>query len=243
MPAQAHNLRELHELHQRARALRDRLASGPKTLAHRQSVLAKQQADLETARKELLDLKATVKRKEVELKALQDKLDDLRVKLNTIKKQNEYDAIRNQIAHDNLASSKLQEEILQNMMAAEEKTAALAVREADVKKLQTEIEALRADFDSQAAGWKTQLAELDTAIAEAEEIIEEKFRDQYRRLVKQRGPDALAPVEDSACTGCFVAVTAQMLNHLILCDELIFCKSCGRLLYMPTPVENTTRRK
>ena len=39
MPATAENLRDLHHLHQRAQALRDRLTSGPKTLAARQAAL------------------------------------------------------------------------------------------------------------------------------------------------------------------------------------------------------------
>ena len=47
MSATAENLRDLHELHQRAKALRDRLTSGPKTLAARQAALANRQAELE----------------------------------------------------------------------------------------------------------------------------------------------------------------------------------------------------
>ena len=40
MTATAEILRELHLLHQRAKALRDRLASAPRTLAARQAALA-----------------------------------------------------------------------------------------------------------------------------------------------------------------------------------------------------------
>ena len=62
--------------------------------------------------------------------------------------------------------------------------------------------------------------------------IPDDQRDQYRRVIKQRGADAMASVETSACTGCFVSVTAQMLNELINAESLVFCKSCGRLLYL-----------
>ena len=41
-----------------------------------------------------------------------------------------------------------------------------------------------------------------------------------------------AGCENQACLGCYTAVTTQMLNHLINGDELMFCKSCGRLLYL-----------
>src|SRR5436309_2357965 len=97
MPATAENLRELHALHQRAKAIRDRLTSGPKTLATRQAVLAARQGALEEARRALKDAKAQAHAKETQLKGSQARSDELRVKLNTIKKQAEYDAIRNQL--------------------------------------------------------------------------------------------------------------------------------------------------
>ena len=57
---------------------------------------------------------------------------------------------------------------------------------------------------------------LDQAIAEAEGIIPADQREQYRRTLKQRGPDAFAAVtrEDKSCGGCFVGITHQMLNEL-----------------------------
>ena len=112
MPATAENLRDLHQLHQRARALRDRLSSGPKTLAARQAALAARQAELEAARKALQDAKMHVKKHEHTLKGVETKIDDLKIKLNQVKKNDEYKALQNQIAHDNAAKGKAEEDIL-----------------------------------------------------------------------------------------------------------------------------------
>ena len=112
MPATADNLRDLHLLHQRAKALRDRLTSGPKTLAARQAALANRQAELETARKALQDAKVQLKKHEHSLQGVETKIDDLKVKLNQVKKNDEYKALQNQIAHDNTAKSKIEEDIL-----------------------------------------------------------------------------------------------------------------------------------
>src|SRR6476661_767530 len=62
MPSTASNLRELHQLHQRAKALRDRLNSGPKTLAARQTALDNRRAALEDSRKGLQDAKVQLKK-------------------------------------------------------------------------------------------------------------------------------------------------------------------------------------
>jgi predicted nucleic acid-binding Zn-ribbon protein len=242
MPATAENLRELHALHQRAKALRDLMNSGPKTLAARQAVLASRQATLEQARKSLKDEKAHVKNREIQLQSHQGKSDDLRIKLNAVKKQTEYDAIRNQLAHDNLAQSKLSDEILESYIKIDEQTAALAAMEAEVKKLSDEVSALKSEIESKTGPQQTQLKELEAAITGAEEIIPIDQRDQYRRNVKQRAADALAAVEGGACSGCFVSVTAQMVNELINGGHLVFCKSCGRILYLAEEDHTMTRR-
>jgi predicted nucleic acid-binding Zn-ribbon protein len=224
-------LRELHQLHQRAKALRDRLASAPRTLAARQAALATRQAELEKARKALQDAKVGLKKSEHSLQAHQTKIDDLKVKLNQVKKNDEYKALQNQIAHDKVAMGKTEDEILQAYDAIEAQGAAVAKLEADVGAFAKEVSALHAEIESQAGAHKAQLHQLETAIVEAESSIPEDDRERYRRTVRQFGADALAGCENSACLGCFTAITPQMLNHLINGDQLTFCKSCGRLLY------------
>ncbi len=232
MPATADNLRDLHLLHQRAKALRDRLASGPKTLDARKQALDKRKADLDKLQAEIKKAKADQKNKEVQIQSIKVKTDDLRVKLNSIKKQVEYDAIRNQIATDNAGVVKIENEVLELMVLVEAKEAEFKTQDGEMKKLEADLAALTADFEAKAAGHQAQLQELEAGIAEAETIIPEDQRDQYRRVIKSRGADAMATVEGHACTGCFVTVTAQMMNELINAADIVFCKSCGRVLYL-----------
>jgi predicted nucleic acid-binding Zn-ribbon protein len=232
MPITANSLRELHQLHQRAKALRDRLISGPKTLAARQGALAKRKADLETARKTLQEAKVQLKKKEHSLQGHESKIDDLKVKLNQVKKNEEYKAIQNQIAHDQAAKGKLEDEILDALGVIETQSTQLAAKEAEVKEFEAEVTALQRQIESQAEGQKSQLQELETAIVEAESVIPEEHRERYRRVVKQHGADAMAFIESDACSGCFVSVTAQMMNELINGHNVTFCLTCGRLLYL-----------
>jgi uncharacterized protein len=242
MPATAEYLRELHQLHQHAKALRDRLTSGPKILAARQAALAKRKAGLDDARKAFQDAKVQLKKKEHSLQALEAKIDDLRVKLNQVKRNEEYKAIQNQVAHDQSAKGKLEDEILETLGAIETQAAALATQEAEFKAFEAEVAALQTQVESQAASQKTQLRELETAIVEAEAIIPEDHRDRYRRVVKQHGADAMAFIESDACSGCYVSITAQMKNELINGEHITFCKTCGRLLYLAEEdVPNTCR--
>jgi predicted nucleic acid-binding Zn-ribbon protein len=242
MDATADNLRDLHHLHQRARALRDRLTSAPKTLAARQAALAARTAEVEAARKSLQDTRIQLNKHEHSLKAVETKIEDLKVKLNQVKKNEEYRALQNQVAHETAGKAKLEEEILLGLDRIESKTAEVAKLEADGKRSADEIAALRQRIDEQAGTQQAQLRELESAIIQAETAIPEEFRDRYRRIVGRYGADALAACEDGACHGCFTAVTAQMTNDLINGGSLCFCPSCGRLLYLTEPdVANTKR--
>lgn len=248
MPATASNLRELHALHQRSKAIRDRLTSGPKTVNSRQLTLTNRQAALETSRKTLQDARVQIKKKEHTVQSLNARIDDRTVKLNTVKKNEEYKAIQNEIAMERKQIEKIEEETLLEMEKVEELASKLAVEEAEVKALTAEVSALRQLVESQAAGQRAQLGELESAVVEAEGLIPEDVRERYRRTVKQHGADAMAPVEYdrkaqlASCSGCFVSVTTQGLNELLNGLHLIFCKTCGRLLYIPEEDVANTRR-
>lgn len=239
MPETAENLSELHALHQRAKAIRDRLISGPKTLATREAVLANRKDALEKAQKALKDLKAHNKNREVQVQQIDARIDELKTKRNSFKKQVDYDAVTNQMAHDQASKAKIEDEILQAFETVESQTAELAKLEADFKALEADVAKLRADLEAQKAPQETQLKELEAAIAAAETIIPPESRDQYRRVVKHRGPDAMAAVEiqdkkrrdTASCGGCYVALTTQMLTKLYQSD-LAFCLTCGRILYL-----------
>jgi len=232
MAATAQNLRDLHLLHQRAKAIRDRLISGPKVLAVKQSTLGSRQTALDASRKALQDAKVGLKKLEHSLQSHQSRIDDLKVKLNLVKKNEEYKAIQNQIANDKAAIEKLEGEILEEMVKLDEQTVTLAAEEDEVKRLATQVESFKQEQEASAVDQKTLLSELEASIIGAEEIIPEDLRDRYRRTVKQRGSDAMAFIENGACSGCFVSVTAQMMNELINAHSLSFCKTCGRILYL-----------
>jgi len=242
MSVTAENLSDLHQLHQRARALRDRLASGPKTLAARTAALANRQAELDQVRKALQDSKVQLKKHEHSIQGVDTKIDDLKIKLNLVKKNEEYKALQNQIAHENSSKAKIEEEMLVSLETIESKTADAARLDVDVKRFAGEVAALRQQIDEQSASHQTQLRELETAIIEAETVIPEAYRDQYRRIVGRYGADALAVCEDGACLGCYTSIPAQMVNDLINNAGLRFCLSCGRLLYLPELEVANTRR-
>ena len=76
------------------------------------------------------------------------------------------------------------------------------------------------------------MARVSAELQAAEALLEGEFKDNYLRLSRSMGADSLAPAEGECCGGCSQTLTVQMFNLLSL-DKPVFCKNCGRMLYLP----------
>jgi hypothetical protein len=79
---------------------------------------------------------------------------------------------------------------------------------------------------------KDDITRLEIELVDSEAALPENFKVDYERVVRNKGADALATVEDGVCTGCGQQITLNMQSELQL-SKLIFCRSCGCLLYLP----------
>ena len=54
----------------------------------------------------------------------------------------------------------------------------------------------------------------------------------YNRLSNIQGGKAIVPVIGNVCGGCSMNITTQTLNELMSSKDLVFCRSCSRILYL-----------
>ena len=242
MTTTANSLREIHSLHQRSKAIRDRLLSVPKTIVARQAQVARKQDTLDKAKKDIQQIKVSKGLKEVQRKSLLGKIDDYSSKLLTVKKNEEYKAIQNEIALVKSQVNKVDDEIIDFEIDLEDRDASVKLLEADLKKAHDDLATYQKQSTEAKAGEEAKLEELAHSLLNAEAVINPDIREQYQRVIRQRGAEAMAVVESGACMGCNMSVTSQMLNDLINCDTLVFCRSCGRILYMAEEMEKMTKR-
>ena len=242
MTTTANSLREIHSLHQRSKAIRDWLLSVPKTIVARQAQVARKQDTLDKAKKDIQQIKVSKGLKEVQRKSLLGKIDDYSSKLLTVKKNEEYKAIQNEIALVKSQVNKVDDEIIDFEIDLEDRDASVKLLEADLKKAQDDLATYQKQSTEAKAGEEAKLEELAHSLLNAEAVINPDIREQYQRVIRQRGAEAMAVVESGACMGCNMSVTSQMLNDLINCDTLVFCRSCGRILYMAEEMEKMTKR-
>jgi predicted nucleic acid-binding Zn-ribbon protein len=54
----------------------------------------------------------------------------------------------------------------------------------------------------------------------------------YEKLLEAREGQAVAELDGRVCQGCFVSVPSNIYVRLARCVELVFCPSCGRILFL-----------
>jgi predicted nucleic acid-binding Zn-ribbon protein len=225
-------LRELHRIHQQLAELRDRLERGPRQVRAREANVVQIEARLTEARDRAKQTQMGVDRKQLDLKAGEQKVVDLRVKLNAANSNREYQALLEQIAAAEMAGSVLSDEILEGLEKIDQHAAAVKEAEKNLAAGKLELEKSKKAVDESAASIHGDIARLEAELAQAEQGLPADIRADYQRVVRSKGADSLSSVDDGVCTGCGQQITLNMQNELKL-SKLVFCKSCGRLLYLP----------
>lgn len=232
MSVTAAALRELHRIHQRLADLRDRLERGPRQVRIREANVAQLEARLAEARERAKQTQMATDRKQLDLKSGEQKELDLRVKLNGANSNREYQALLEQIAAAEMAGSVMQDEILEGLEKIDQLQTAAKEAEKNLAAGKAEMEKAKQAVATSASTIQADIAQLEVELVDAEKALPPDLRADYDRVVRSKGADSLASVDDGVCTGCGQQITLNMQNELRL-SKLVFCKSCGRLLYLP----------
>ncbi len=170
--------------------------------------------------------------KQLQLKSREDKVKDLRRKLNTVSSNREYQVLLEQIAAEEMTNSVLADEVLEALDKIDAFQKNVAEAEAVLAAGKQRTQEVRAEVARQAPSLKTEIARLEAELKQEETGLPEDILQVYHRIVRQKGEDALAAVENQCCSGCNQQVTLNVYSHIMMGTPML-CRSCGRLLYVP----------
>lgn len=225
-------LRTLHRIHQQLGDLRERLARGPKQVKAREANLARLEAELAQVKADAKAARVGADQKQLLLRSGENKILDLKAKLNAASSNREYQALKDQIAADEMANSVLADEILEALEKIDEFQKHVGEADQKVAKAKDELSKSQQQVRDQEALLAGDINRLEAELKESEKELPADFREAYQRVVKSKGSDAMAPVEGENCGGCFQVITTNMFNSLLM-NKVVFCGNCGRLLYLP----------
>lgn len=221
---------EIHRLHLQLREVQEQMERGPRQLKIRQQATQQKLAELEAQKQKHKQLRVGADQKSLQLKSNEAKISDLRSKLNQAASNREFDIIRTQIDADTMANSVLEDEILDTLEKVDAAQIGIKQLEAAVATAKAEEARLSAETEKILPGLEAQISALNQALTAAETNLPPDFVLQYRRLSQAYGAGALAEVEGNICGSCYVSLPPQLAVQ-VRAGQVVFCKTCGRLLY------------
>lgn len=225
-------LRTLHRIHRQRADLKSRLERGPRQIKAGEAMVAAAAEKLETAKQAVKAAKLVADEKQLQLSSRESRIVDLQGKLNTAASNREYSMLKEQIAADQQANLVLSDEVFEALERIDTLDAEAAAAEAELKK-QNEEQATRiAEVNEKMKVVEADLANVETQLKNAEAAVPAAARADYKRLTEARGEEALAPVEDESCGGCYQTLTVQHLETLRM-SLLSRCPNCNAFLYFP----------
>ena len=232
MTVSAAALRDLHRIHKQLADLRERSDRGPKQIQARETNLTRLADELAKAQSEGKATKMRADQKQLLLKSGEDKVENLKAKLNACSSNREYQAFKEQIAADQMAGSVLADEILEALEKIDESQKEIGEAQKKLANAKEELVKAQQMVREQAESLNRDIKRLEGELVEAEAVLPIEVGDSYRRVVKSKGADSMAEVQGDFCGGCHRQLTPNMISELRL-SVAIFCKNCGRLIYIP----------
>ena len=225
-------LKALQERRSELRTLEELLEQKPRELEEAQSRLARQAQESESLHEDTKKLQNEANQFEGEIEDLEAKIAKFSVQQNGVKTNREYAALQDEIDNAKLDISRVEDRMLEIMSqtesASEQQSAAAKNVSEERKRLEEKAAAIQEEI-KEAQGEHDELkAEFDDMAAK----LMPKYREPFRRLSSIRGGVAVCGVKGGMCGGCFITLTMQTINALMGAHELIYCHSCGRILYL-----------
>jgi predicted nucleic acid-binding Zn-ribbon protein len=216
----------------RLHALRRRRDAIPRALAAADAQLAGDRSALEAFRAGQKHGRVEIDRRELDVKTLEGRIQKLEAQLNTAKTNKEYALLKKEI--DSLRADKgvIDEEILQQMIAHEEHDKEGQALAAKAKEAEGAVAAERRQCETVLAEIDREIAALASERAAAAAQVDPDLLRAYQRILDARPDGALVPVVDGVCQGCYMDITSQEINLLLIGRDVLTCKNCSRILYI-----------
>lgn len=210
---------------------RKKLAEGPE----REAAF---QARLDTATQDVADAKAKLAANQDARRAIekdvavhQGRLSKFRDQAMAVKTNQEYHAVQHEIAHAQGEIKRYEDQILEQMLEADELTARIKAAEAKLAEERKTIDAERKAITAEDASLARELERLATERAAIVGALDKQVLATYEIAAAHRQGIAVAEAKDGICTICHVRLRPQVFNDVRRNDSIVQCESCQRILY------------
>ncbi len=234
-----HLVIRLQNLDTRITDLDKEVATLPKHIAEIEKTLDTHQRRLEADRAALVANQKERKKLEGDIQMQEQKISKLRDQTLQAKTNEQYRAFQHEVEYCQTEIRKAEDRILDLMSESEPLEANVRKAEAALKGEREEVESEKSKARERTAVDQEQLGKLRAERLEVAGAVPASLLKLYEKVRRKWHGAALAEVQESRCTGCFIILRPQHFQDLRGSDKVMTCESCGRILFYnpPTDVE------
>ncbi len=194
--------------------------------------IEKEKTLAEKRHEEKIAVQKEIDRKELDLKTNEGEIAKYNVQLNSIKTNKEYTALISEIGSKKADMSILEDEILDTMSRLEIANQGYVKATEDLRNEEESLKDLISSVDAETKEADIEIKKIKNEQKKYIDLLDEHTLKNYNRLSNIIGGKAIVPVIGNVCGGCSMNVTTQTLNELMGGKDLVFCRSCSRILYL-----------
>ena len=236
-PAIPHLL-EIQRLDQTRASLQAHLDALPKRMRDADAQLSGARAAVAAAKESLTQALGQRKKLELDAEQWKERAKKYRAQSSSVKTNEAYKALQHEIAGAEAEACKVEDQVLEQMMALEEIERRVKRVDLELKESEQAVAAEKTQIEAQYHDEKKKSAAASAERDQLAKEIPEDVLQLYTRISKKNPGSAMAEARDNQCRACGLRVLPHMLQMLTsdTDEELFRCESCGRILYSLEPI-------
>jgi uncharacterized protein len=238
MHPDTHLVIQLQSLDQRAAALEKEVAALPKHIAAIEKTLETHLRRLEADKAAQVANQKERKKIEGDIQMNEQKISKLRDQMLGAKTNEQYKAFQHEIEYIEKETRKAEDRILELMTESEALDGNVKKADAALKEETKVVEAEKATARERTAVDQAQLTQLRAERGEVAAKLPRSTLAAYDRIWKKRNGVVVAEAVAGRCTACQITLRPQYFQDLRRGDQVMFCESCGRIVYYNPPVHS-----
>jgi len=223
----------LHGRDRRYGKLEEELKLLPDDIKRMEKRISTENESIDLAVSEWKQLESQNNSLEKEIIEIGEKISKSKVRQLGVKKNEEYQALENEISSLTLLQSQKEDEQIEVLVNIDDAKATAEIAQDKIVSKVKDLERQKQGFEDRIAQVKTELQDLLKEIETARTQVEAEMLKTYDRVKKvvARAP-YLAPLKDQKCSGCNLRVSNDVISTALVEQKLTQCDQCGRIVYV-----------
>tara|TARA_A100001015_G_C14987687_1_gene712306 strand:+ start:1084 stop:1800 length:717 start_codon:yes stop_codon:yes gene_type:complete len=223
----------LHGRDRRYGKLEEELKLLPYDIKRMEKKISTENESIDLAVSEWKQLESQNNSLEKEIIEIGEKISKSKVRQLGVKKNEEYQALENEISSLTLLQSQKEDEQIEVLVNIDDAKATAEIAQDKIVSKVKDLERQKQGFEDRIAQVKTELQDLNKEIETARTQVEAEMLKTYDRVKKvvARAP-YLAPLKDQKCSGCNLRVSNDVISTALVEQKLTQCDQCGRIVYV-----------